>query len=68
MSDEEVLAALLRRALKNHDAIAGALRTGMGGPRLFRAIDDMRAVKYEAAELGYYKGLTAALKGTTDDE
>lgn len=49
-----VPADLLRRALKNHDAIAAALRTGIGGPRLFKAIDDMRALKAEAAEFGCY--------------
>ena len=52
--DQTIPADLLRRALKNHDAIAAGLRTGMGGPRLFRAIDDMRALKAEAAELGCY--------------
>lgn len=49
---------LLRRALKNHDAIAAALRTGVGGPRLFKAIDDMKAVKTEAAQRGCYHDLS----------
>lgn len=45
---------LLRRALKNHDAIAAALRTGTSSKRLFKAIDDMRALKGEASALGCY--------------
>ena len=51
---------LLRRALKDHDAIASALRTGIGNQRLFRAIDDMRAVKEQAAAMGCYKASVAA--------
>lgn len=48
------IADLLRRALRNHDAIAAALRTGSSSQRLFRAIDDMKEVKEAAAELGFY--------------
>lgn len=50
-----VPADLLRRALKNHDAIAAALRTGINSPKLVRAIEDMRALKAEATNLGCYR-------------
>ena len=49
-----MLEELLRRALKDHDRICGALRTGIGGPRLFKAIDEMVKVKSEATDLGLY--------------
>ena len=61
-----VPADLLRRALKNHDAIAAGLRIGMGGNRLFKAIDDMRALKAEAAELGCYPASNDILRGAED--
>lgn len=62
----QVPADLLRRALKNHDAIAAGLRTGMGSNRLFKAIDDMRALKAEAAELGCYPGSKDILRRGDD--
>ena len=46
--------ALLRRALKNHDTIAAALRAGVATQRLGKAIDDMSDVKAEATALGAY--------------
>ncbi len=49
---EAALTDLLRRALKNHDAMAAGLRTG--AMRSFKAVDDMRLVKAEAAALGCY--------------
>jgi len=45
-------ADLLRRALKNHDAICAGLRAGV--MRSPKAIDDMQQVKAEAAALGCY--------------
>lgn len=63
-SGEQVPADLLRRALKNHDAIAAALRAG-GPPsrRLERAIDDMRALKVEAVALDCYPAPSSILRG-----
>lgn len=55
MTDHTLVPAdLLRRALKNHDAIAAGLRTGLGNGRMFAAIDDMKALKAEAIELDCY--------------
>lgn len=59
---EHVPAELLRRALKNHDAIAAGLRCGMGNRRLFKAIDDMKALKAEAAALGCYPTPNSVLR------
>ncbi len=51
---EPTAAALLRRALKNHDAITAALRAGTSSRRLLKAIDDMKRVKADAAAIGCY--------------
>ena len=67
-SAEYVPAELLRRALRNHDKIAAALRSGVGGPRLFKAIDDMRVLKAEAAELGCYPKPDAILRTQSDGD
>lgn len=55
---------LLRRALKAHDTIAAAYRTGATYPtkRMEKALDDMRAVKAVAVELGVYPGPTSMLR------
>jgi hypothetical protein len=52
-------ADLLRRALKNHDAICAGLRAGV--MRSPKAIDDMQQVKAEAAALGCYPAATDVL-------
>lgn len=68
VEDEEETRDLLRRALKNHDAIASALRTGIGNQRLLRAIDDMRAVKEQAAAMGCYKASIAVPRPTPEPQ
>lgn len=62
------LADLLRRALKDHDAITAALRTGGTSARLFGAVDDMGEVKAAAVELGCYPGPSSILRGGASPE
>lgn len=62
----EDLTGLLRRALKNHDAICAGLRAGR--MRSYKAIDDMMRIKAAAAALGCYPAPADVLRETSPPE